>query len=142
MEKYQQIKRRQQDEFDLLPIFWAYSNKQLEEGMQSFNLTMDDVGLINSIGSGGYCLKTDIHLFHELMARHDKEFKACIDADKTGEGFIFHMFDYELSNHEYCITHDEEPTMDALGLTLDDIKKSTVLQHGLKLAIRENWRES
>ena len=39
------------------------------------------------------------------------------------------MFSYELANHEYCITYDIEPTLDALGLTLDEINKRAYLVH-------------
>ena len=84
MESYQEIRKRHQEEFDLLPIFFAYGNKQFKEGMQSFNLTMADVGLISTIGSGGYIRKTDSGLINDLMTAHDKEFDAAIDADKTG----------------------------------------------------------
>ena len=137
MESYRELKKRQQDEFDLLPIFFAFSNKQLEEGMQSFSLTMADVDKISSIGSGGYIRKTDSKLINDLMATHDKEFAAAIDADQTGEGFIFNMFDYELSNHEFCITGSTEDTLDAVGLDYSDIEKNPVLKKGLRMAIKE-----
>ena len=52
MEKYQELSKRHMDEFETLPIFWAYSNKQLEEGMSSFNLSMSDVKQIRCICQG------------------------------------------------------------------------------------------
>ena len=109
--------------------------------MQSFGLTLDDVGLITGIGAGGYMRKTDVKQFKATMARFNKELADAIDADTTGEGFIFDMFKHELGNHEYCITHDHTDAIEAVGLDQSDIEKSSALQHGLRLAIRENWLE-
>lgn len=63
-----------------------------------------------------------------------------IAADKTGEGFIFDMFDYELSNHEYIITYDTADTIDALGLTMADIEKNKALAHGLAMARKAQFK--
>ena len=141
MESYRELKKRQQDEFDLLPIFFAFSNKQLEEGMSSFNLSMSDIKQIRSIGQGGYMRATETHLLHDMTERHRKEFMAAVEADENGDGFAFEMFDYELGNHEYCITGDVEPTLDCLGLGMDDIEKNPVLKKSLNMAIKENYYE-
>ena len=57
-----------------------------------------------------------------------------INADRTGNGFIFDMFNYELANHEYCITLDLTDALLSLGLTDAEIVKSKPLQTGLKKA--------
>jgi len=69
--------------------------------------------------------------------RFEKERKDAIVADKTGDGYIYQMFLYELANHEYCLTYDYEDTFDALGLTVDEINADKRLLHGLKKATRE-----
>jgi len=44
------------------------------------------------------------------------------------------MFEFELFNHEYGYTYDIEPTLDALGITMDNINNDEKLLHGLQLA--------
>ena len=141
MESYRELSKRHMDEFETLPIFWAYSNKQLEEGMQSFNLSMSDVKQIRCIGQGGYMRATETHLLNNMTDRHRKEFMAAVEADENGDGFAFEMFDYELGNREFCITGDVEPTLDCLGLGMDDIEKNPLLKKGLQMAIKENYHE-
>ena len=65
-----------------------------------------------------------------------EEKQDAIAADLTGDGFIFDMFVYELANHEYCITYDLEDTLDALGLTAEQINADKRLTHGLNKAIK------
>jgi hypothetical protein len=59
-----------------------------------------------------------------------------IENDSTGDGFIFQMFNYELSNHEYCISGDVSNTLEALGFTFDEVNADKRLLHGLKKAIK------
>ena len=47
------------------------------------------------------------------------------------------MFLYELANHEYCITYELEDTLEAVGLTIQEVENSKALKHGLVLAKRE-----
>jgi hypothetical protein len=141
LESYQELSERHRTEFEALPIIFAFNNKQMKEGLESIGLTLDDISQIYSVGSGGYMKKTDSHLLDEFMKRTRQEFDAAVDLDVTGEGFIYQAFDYELSNHEYCITDDTADTLDTLGLTQEDIDSSPAMQHGLDMAIRENWRQ-
>jgi len=55
------------------------------------------------VGAGGYALKKDEELVQQTKARHIAERKAAIEADKTGEGFIYFMFLHELDrNYYFC----------------------------------------
>ena len=47
------------------------------------------------------------------------------------------MFNYELANHEYCITLDVEETIQSIGLTLKEVRENENLRLGLKKAIKE-----
>jgi len=49
MERYLEIKERHQKEFETLPIFWAFNNKQFEEGMKNFGLTIENTDKICKI---------------------------------------------------------------------------------------------
>ena len=136
MNAYQQMKDCQQKEFDAFPIGAAFSNKQFEEMMQKWGLTVNDTDKICSLGAGTYIRKTDKEALCALINRLNKEKQDAIAADTTGDGFIFDMFVYELANHEYCITYDLEETLDALGLTVEEIKADKRLHYGLNKAIK------
>ena len=136
MNTYQQMKDRQQKEFDAFPIGVAFFNKQFEEMMQKWGLTVNDTDKICSLGAGTYIRKTDKEALCALINRLNKEKQDAIAEDTTGDGFIFDMFVYELANHEYCITYDLEETLDALGLTVEEIKADKRLHYGLNKAIK------
>ena len=64
--------------------------------------------------------------------------------DLTGEGYIKDMFEYELANHEYGYTYDLEDTLNAIGLSMEEINNDERLKHGFDLALnryRENEEE-
>jgi len=141
MSAYTQLKQKHEKEFNEFPIFFAFSDKQFEEGMAKFGLSVDDTDKIYKLGNTGFYRRTDAERLREMFDRHEKEMQDAIDADSTGEGFIFDMFNYELSNHEYCYTHDTSDTLDALGLEPEDIEKDQRLKHGMKLAIEKQYEE-
>jgi hypothetical protein len=132
--KYLELKNKMQKEVDNFPMVFAFSNEQFKEAMEKLGLTENDTDKIYSIGGGGYIRKTDSEAFGELIERHEKEMQAEIDKDETGEGFIKDMFYYELCNHEYSYTRDTESTLDALDLTIQEVRASEKLSHGLQLA--------
>ena len=136
-ESYKHFQKRQQEEYNSLPVMYAFGNKQFEEGMKKLGLTVNDVDKIFSIGAGGYIKKTDSHLLDAVTENRITEFESAIKSDTTGEGFCFQMFNFELGNHEYSYTHEIEPTLDALGLTMDDIRANPAMEHGLRMALRE-----
>lgn len=136
---YVEFKRNREKEINNFPMGFAFSNKQLEEGMKKLNVT--DKSELLSIGAGGFIRKTDKEKFTNLMNKYDTEFKRLIEADKTGEGFIYDMFYYELANHEYLYTLELDDTFDALGLTYDNIKNNIALEKGLKKAIKTQREE-
>ena len=136
MNTYQEMKDRQQKEFDAFPLGAAFSNQQFKDMMEKWGLTVNDTDKICSIGGGCYIRKTDKDAFCDLMNRLNSEKENAIAADLTGDDFIFDMFVYELANHEYCITYDLEDTLDALGLTAEEINADKRLTHGLNKAIK------
>jgi len=141
MNAYQELKDKQDKEFAKFPIFFAFNDEQFKEGMAKLGLTLADTDKIYKFGrTGGFYLRTDSERLHNMLTGFDKELQDAIAADTTGEGFIFDMFNYELANHEYVITYDTSSSLDALGLTLEDIEKDQRLQHGLKLA-KQRQRE-
>ena len=49
---------------------------------------------------------------------------------------MYQMFRSELANHEYGYTGDIEETLDAVGVTLDDLNKHENLRKGLAKALK------
>ena len=137
MNAYLKMKTRQQKEFDAFPMFFAFSKKQFAEGMEKLGLKPDDTDQVYSMGgTGGYYRRTDSKALHDMLNRFEQEMEVAVSNDKTGEGFIYDMFSYELSNHEYSYTGDISDTLDSLDLTLDDIKNNPALKIGLKKAMQ------
>lgn len=138
--RYAEPRQRQQEEANALPIGFAFSNEQFEEMMRKWGLNVQkkaDLAKIYSIGYGGYIQKKDADLLHTTRLRHAKEMEEAIAEDKTGEGFIYEMFLYELNNHEYGYTWNTEDTLDALDYTAEEVLNDPRLKRGLEKAAKE-----
>lgn len=137
MNKYLEMKNRQQKEFDEFAnknMFFAFSDKQFEEGMQKLGLQKDDTDKIYRTIGGGFVLRTASKEMNNIFKRHEQERKDAIEADKDGTGFIYDMFDYELANHEYGYTGDSEEAVEALGLTYEEIEQDVRLKEAFNKA--------
>lgn len=138
---YLELKKKHQDMVNNFPTFYAFSNKQFEEGMEKMGLKMNETDKICSVGMGGYILKTDVQAFNDMFKQIDEGMKSAINHPETGEQFIYEMFNYELANHEYSYTRELDSTLDALGMSIEDIKKDERLLRGLEKA-RKNQLNS
>ena len=138
--EYVNLIRKQEKEFNNFPMFFSYNKKQYEEGKQILGVIDDKE--ICYIGYGGCIRKKDLQAFNNMIERHNKELKQSMENDKTGEGFIYDMFLYELKNHEYFITYKLDDTLDALNLTLDEVLNSSTLKNGLLLARKKILEEN
>lgn len=136
--RYRELKSKQAKEVHEFPFMFAFTNEQLKEGMLELGLNKDnkdDRKKICSLGSGTFIKKSDINKMNEMFDRHKEELKALIDEDSTGDNFIYDMFNYELADHEYCISGEIDYTLDALGFTIEDVNKNSKLKHGLQKAM-------
>lgn len=135
---YRELRERQQQEMNAMPLGFAFSNKQFEEMMQKWGLDPEkDVDKLVRIPAGGFIQKKDAQTLTELVERHDRELQAAIEMDLTGEEFIYEMFYYEMANHEYGYTGDPEDTLNSLGLTFEDVANDPRLLAGFKKAEAE-----
>ena len=142
MNEYTTLKERHRQEVADFPMFFAFSNKQFEEGMAEFGLSPDDTEKIYRLpGTGGFYLRTDSARLVTLFDRHDQERQAAIDDDSTGDGYVYQMFLYELRDHEYGYTGSLTDTLDALDLTMEEIRNSKKLTSGLNNAIKTIRKE-
>ena len=139
MSKYTELKSKHQKEIDAFPFGFAFNESQFKEMMEKWGLTPDDTDKIYSIGGGGYVRKSDADAMHKMFERHELERKM---ARKHGDDYLFEMFNYELANHEYCITYDITDTLEALGLTMEEINADPGMADALKRAIAAQEEEN
>ncbi len=139
---YMELRERQQQEMNAMPIGFAFSDQQFKEIMRGWGLDPEkDLDKIVSIPAGGFIQKKDATAFIEMMKRHDNELKEAIAADLTGTEFIYEMFVYEMANHEYGYTGDPEDTLNALGFSLEDVSNDNRLTAGFLNAKAEIMAE-
>lgn len=135
MNPYLALKEKHQNEVNAFPFGWAFNQSQFDEMMvERFGLTPEDTDKIYSIGGGGYIRKSDSEAMHEMIERHTKEREAAIRENK--DDYLYHMFNYELANHEYTYTYDLTDTLNALGLTTGDIEADDRMSDALDRAIK------
>ena len=117
--RYDEMKTKHEKELnDFEGMFFAFNDKQFNEGMEKIGLKEKDTALICSLGSGGYMLKSRKKVFNNMFLARTNEMETALKE----KDFLQDALSYELANHEYCITYDFEDTFDALGLTFEDIK--------------------
>lgn len=112
---YTEFKEKQEKQFGAFPMFFAFSDKQFDEGLKKFNAKPGD---LCRIFGGGFILKKDKEAFSELNKKLAKDKKEFLD----NEDNLINAIEYELGNHEFCITYDASDTISALGLDLDNEK--------------------
>ena len=141
MIKYRELRKRQQKEFETLPLHFAFGQKQLDQMLRGCGLDpKEDLDKIISIGAGGYILPKDVPLLIQMSARHKKEMSEAIAADKSGEGFVFEMFFSELMDHEFVYTGDPSDALEALGYTKAKVLADPRLKRGFEKAVAKIYR--
>lgn len=121
MNKYIEYKKYCEDRLNAFPIVFAFSNSQLQEGLNKLGVNKSEV---ISIGGGGFIRKSDKQNFHDLLDNFDEK----LDENLEDDEFVLQMFKYEMGNHEYCITYDDEEVIEACGLDLDRFNSSERLR--------------
>lgn len=137
MNRYAELKQRQQQEFAAFPMQYAFSNQQFAEGMAALGLKPADTDKIYKVPGGGFYRREDGSRLKTMMDRFDQELHEAVAGDKTGDGFIYEMFLYELNVHEYGYTMDTEDTLDALGYTVEEVLGNPRLKRGIEKAVTE-----
>lgn len=142
-ESYQDMKVRHQREVNEFPIHFAFGDEQIKRKFAELGLDpekdMDKISVIR--GTGGFVLKKDEQPLCEMFSRHHRELQEAISADKKGTGFIYQMFRYELANYEFGYTGEVEDTLNALGMTLEQIEADPALQAGFEKAKQDIWNQ-
>ena len=112
---YSKLKDTQQAAFNNFEgIIFAYSNKQLGEGLTKLGASKSDITMCNT---GMFVLKTRESAMYTLLETSNKEMKEAL----KDESFLQDALTYELCNHEYCITGNTRDALAALDLTSEEI---------------------
>lgn len=136
--RYLEMKRKHQEQINKFPLKFAFSKDQVEEGLKELGVTKKEVV---SIGAGGFLRKNDLPRFKKESRERIEEMEKAIADDKTGEGFIYEMFYYELNNHEYCVTYSITDTVEGLGMTEEEVYNSESLLNGINKAKKQIQKE-
>jgi hypothetical protein len=99
-------------------LFWAFSNKQFEEGKKENPIAENEKYM--SIGMGGYLPSKNIDDWINGMKEIEEWEKEEIKKVESEEAIL-----YELNNYECFYTGEIEPALDALlplGYTKEQIK--------------------
>lgn len=99
---YKDYTKKKGAEYSALPIFWAFSEKQLAEALEKRGFTLADAGrVLYRFGNGGFYLKADADVIKEFFSRdHNAELHALMENEP---GFAAEAIEYEMLNHEYPI---------------------------------------
>lgn len=134
MNPYVEMHNRHQKEMDAFPLGFAFSNEQFDEMMRNWGLEPHETDKIMRIPYGGFVRKCDADAFHEMIERHSAEEETARRENK--DDYLYHMFDYELANHEYNYTGELDDTLDALCLTMEDIVSDPRMEDALHRACK------
>jgi len=113
---YLQLNKKHENEISSLPLFFAFSDKQFEDGMKKLNVN-DKSELYKLSNTGGFYKKTDSKLIIDTLEIQSQEKEAFL-LDKTN---LINALIYELNNHEYCITGDISDTLEALNIDINNL---------------------
>jgi len=123
MKTYKQIKDDYQkatnDIIEKYQVFFAFSDKQLQEGKDKINI-QSNTDLL-SISAGGFIPKVNSSLFFDAMELAEKNYKQAIkQAKEAKEEAIL----YELNNHEAFYTQRLDEVIEKFDgiYTIQDIK--------------------
>lgn len=98
---YLEYKRKREREFNELPIFFVFTNEQLEKELNKRGLTLQDTGKLYRLGdTGGFYLKSDADKIRAYFDKSD-DLPNLMNDDKFAES----AFEYEMDNHEYAINY-------------------------------------
>ncbi len=95
---YKEWKDSRQGEFNKLPIFFAFGDRQFKDQMEKRGLTENDTDQVYALGAGGYCLRKDANVVRDWFNKPDE-----LPALMKNHDFAVGAFRYEMGNHEYHI---------------------------------------
>lgn len=101
--KYTEFKDMLQKKVNDLPMFYAFSNEQLDNALDDMGLSLKDMkgNKLIRMGFGAFCLKRDLDsILSEIQAVDDAKREFIEDYEQAYDAFF-----YEMGNHEYHINY-------------------------------------
>ncbi|MBR4607675.1 MAG: hypothetical protein IKO41_15815 [Lachnospiraceae bacterium] len=99
---YEGWKNASQEEFNKLPLHFAFGDAQFKQKMAKIGLTEKDTDQIIAFGdSGGFFHKRDERVIDAYLAKNDE--KSLHELMESNHDFAVDAFHYEMGNHEYPI---------------------------------------
>ena len=133
--QYLNLKKKHEKEINDFPMFFAFNDEQFKEGLKKLKTIKEN---LRSLSSGGFIKSEDVKKYQDMLLNWGKEHKKAMEK----EPYVYQMFKYELANHEFIITYDEEDTLNALNLTMEEVKKNKVLSEQLDKAKNDYLKEA
>lgn len=121
---YLELKQKHQKEFNEFPMFFAFNQKQFDEGMKTLGLKPNQTNKVYSFDGGGFYRKSDSTTLIEMLKRFDREEKEAMKDDN----YVLEMFEYEMGNHEYGYTHSDMKVLDACSIDVDEFENNARLK--------------
>ena len=121
---YLELKRKHQDELSKFPLFFAFNESQFEDGMNKLGLKPSETDKINRINACCYCKKSDSKSYKNMYKRFALEKREALKDDN----YVLEMFQCEMKNHEYDLTHDDKEVIEACGLDMFEMNSSQRLR--------------
>lgn len=112
VKQYKQLLVDQQAEANKMPIFWAFDEEQFDEGLKKYNEEYPETKgqKIYAFGYGGYGTHEHLTQILEMLKRHSEERNKLLENDDV----LYYAFKYELGNHEYIYSEDEDEVTNAV----------------------------
>ena len=132
MKKYYELRKEVQEELDKFfeeKGFFAFNNEQLKKGLEKVKATKENK--VTNLGAGAFILSSELDNYKNIDEGLDRKVKDYIFSNYVQ---AFDAFCYELNNHEYCVTWDEGPALDALGLEIREIEEKPEILKAWKKA--------
>lgn len=95
---YKEYVEARQKDVNALPLFWAFTNKQLDEELAKRDATYADIYRLGD--TGGFYLKKDAEIIRAFFSKGKELNELMLDYDFAVEAFL-----YEMNNHEYAINY-------------------------------------
>lgn len=130
MNKYEEMKNRQQQEYNKATegnLIVAFTESQVYEEMAKIGLNPTERDQLTEIGFGGYIRNSFVDEYNAMFERFDKELKEAMAADETGDGFLHDMFLYEFEN-PHTFTESVNDILALFGFKSEDLKTDNRLQ--------------
>ncbi|MDK7236352.1 MULTISPECIES: DUF7659 family protein [Staphylococcus] len=132
---YVEFKERKQEKINNFDMFFAFDNKQLENGLEKLNVNKNE---IVSIGMNGFIRKSDVQKFKNML----NNFKEEHTKNMKNDDYVYHMFKYEMANHEYIITYDDEEILEVCNINenqfIEDERMKSIYVKAKNDYIKEN----